>query len=229
MTADASGAGPFALTQADGYAIQRELAARRCATGDAVIGYKIGCIGPAIVSQFGMSGPIRGRLFRHERRRSGDPIYAAAAVNLAVEGEMAVQIGEHGRIIAAYPVIELHDFVFEGAQRTLPELIARNGLNIGVVLPDAARIKTLHDWSTATILTVLVNGSAIDSGPLWAFPGAATEALAWLERSLAAEGLSLKSGDLVLTGTPLGLHPVRPGDHVEVAIDGEVYVTCRVT
>lgn len=217
-----------AITRRDAYAIQREVAAQRCRAGDRVIGYKIGCIGPAIVAQFGMTGPIRGRLYASERRRSGDVISAAGYTNLAIEGEMALRIGDGGLIIAAYPVIELHDFVFEGPRKTLPELIARNGLNTGVVLPRPTVAKPPQAWSAAATMTIRVNGRSIDSGPLWAFGGGAAAALAWLESSLAEEGLSLDPGDLVLTGTCLGLHPLRPGDTVEVAIDDEVCVACDI-
>ena len=49
--------------------------------------------------------------------------------HLAIEGEMAVRIGPDGTITAAFPVIELHHFVFRGARKTLPELVANNGLN----------------------------------------------------------------------------------------------------
>ena len=55
--------------------------------------------------------------------------------NLAIEGEMAARIGADGTISAVFPVIELHHFVFRGARKTLPELVANNGLNGGIVLP----------------------------------------------------------------------------------------------
>jgi 2-keto-4-pentenoate hydratase/2-oxohepta-3-ene-1,7-dioic acid hydratase in catechol pathway len=38
----------------------------------------------------------------------------------------------------------------------------------------------------------------------------------------------LKPGDLVLAGTPLGLHPVKAGDHVVVSVDGTAYVDCHI-
>lgn len=41
----------------------------------------------------------------------------------------------------------------------------------------------------------------------------------WLRRHLAVYGLSLRPGQLVLTGTPLGLIPLGPGDHVAVRAD----------
>jgi 2-keto-4-pentenoate hydratase len=75
---------------------------------------------------------------------------------------------------------------------------------------------------------VSVNGKEIDSGDLWAMAGGAVEAVGWLGEDLGRYGLSLSPGELVLTGTPLGLHPVRPGDQVGVSVDGRELVTCLV-
>jgi 2-keto-4-pentenoate hydratase len=50
------------LTLDEAYAVQMEVARLRCAAGDAVVGYKVGCIGSGVVEQFGMSGPIHARL-----------------------------------------------------------------------------------------------------------------------------------------------------------------------
>ncbi len=36
--------------------------------------------------------------------------------------------------------------------------------------------------------------------------------LAWLRCHLASRGIALAPGDLVLTGTPLGLYAVQPGE-----------------
>ena len=55
---------PLALEEA--YLLQAEVAKQRCAAGDFVAGYKIGCVGPKIREAFGMSGPIRGKLYSSE-------------------------------------------------------------------------------------------------------------------------------------------------------------------
>jgi 2-keto-4-pentenoate hydratase len=107
------------LTLDEAYAVQMEVARLRCKAGDAVVGYKVGCIGSGIVEQFGMSGPIHARLFRSEIRNSGETLQYNAYANLAIEGEMAVRIGTNGGIEAAFPVIELHHFVFRGPGRPL--------------------------------------------------------------------------------------------------------------
>src|SRR5258707_14965536 len=142
------------LTLDEAYAVQMEVARLRCAAGDAVVGYKVGCIGSGVVEQFGMSGPIHARLFRSEIRNSGEMLQYNAYANLAIEGEMAVRIGTNGGIEAAFPVIELHHFVFRGPRKTLAELVANNGINAGVVISSRHATLMLDDWTPARTLSV---------------------------------------------------------------------------
>ena len=216
------------LTAEEAYAVQMEVARLRCAAGDAVAGYKIGCIGPGVVKQFGMSGPIHARLFRSEIHEPACTLRHAVYANLAIEGEMALRIGDNANIVAAFPVIELHHFVFRAPKKTLTELIANNGINAGAVVPGNNETMPLDHWGDAKTLSVSINGTTIDTGALWAMPGGATEALDWLRSDLDRFGEALKPGDLVLAGTPLGLHPVKPGDHVVVSVDGAAYVDCHI-
>ena len=217
----------ISLTLDEAYQVQMEVARLRCTAGDAVAGYKVGCIGPGVVEQFGMSGPIHARLFSSEIRRSGEALRHIAYANPAIEGEMALRIGADGQITAMFPVIELHQFVFRAPEKTLAELVANNGINVGVVIPAHLETAPPGDWLSARELSVAINGATIDSGALWAVPGGAKEAVEWLRGDLARFGAALKPGDLVLAGTPLGLHPVQPGDHVAVSVDGRECVDCR--
>lgn len=216
------------LGREDAYRVQMEVARLRCAAGDAVAGYKVGCIGTGVVEQFGMSGPIHARLFASDLYASGDTLDHAAFANLAIEGEMAVRIGPDGAIESMFPVVELHHYVFRGSPKTLVELIANNGINAGAVLPPGRAGAPAGHWEGARELAVAVNGKTIDSGPLWAMKGGAAEAVAWLREDLGRYGVGLAAGDLVLTGTPLGLHPVGPGNHVSVSVDGREFASCRI-
>lgn len=215
------------LTPDEAYKIQMEFAGLRCAAGDAVAGYKVGCIGSGVVEQFGMSGPIHARLFRSEIHSSGATLRHRAYANPAIEGEMALRIGVDGRIAAAFPVIELHHFVFRAPRKTLAELIANNGINAGAVIPEHLEAASLDSWASARSLSISINGVSVETGALWAMAGGAPEALAWLRGDLGRFGEALRPGDLVLAGTPLGLHAVQGGDHVVVSIDGKDCVDCR--
>jgi 2-keto-4-pentenoate hydratase len=216
------------LTLDQAYHVQMEVARLRCMGGDSIAGYKVGCIGPGVVEQFGMSGPIHARIFHSEIRSSGATLQFNAYANLAIEGEMALRIGDNNDIVAAFPVIELHHFVFRAARKTLAELVANNGINAGAVVPQQLETTYLDHWKSAKTLSVSINGKIIDAGAPWAMPGGPTESLDWLRSDLDRFGNAPRPGDLVLAGTPLGLHPVEPGDHVVISVDGKEYVDCRI-
>lgn len=76
-----------------------------------------------------------------EIHSSGVEFSQASYANLAVEGELAIRLGEDAQIARIFPVIELHNYVFRSETPTLQELDANNGLHAGVVssAPDGAR------------------------------------------------------------------------------------------
>jgi len=91
------------------YAVQGEVASLRAAEGEPVVaGYEVGCTGPGVRKQFGMDGPIRGFLYRTELYRSGSKLSHAAYANLAIEGGLAVRLGDDAEIARIFPVIVLH-------------------------------------------------------------------------------------------------------------------------
>jgi 2-keto-4-pentenoate hydratase len=218
----------FDLSLAEAYALQDTVAKLRIAAGDRLIGYKVGCTGPGTVQQFGMQGPIRGCLFESELRRHGDTLNFGDFADLAIEGEMAVRIASDGTIAAAFPVIELHHFVFRGPRKTLPELVANNGLNGGVVLPHDDWLSSQEYFDRKGTLSVRINGRVVASGVLWPMSGGVASSLQWLQRHLAGTRRDFLPGHIVLTGTPLGLYPVRRGDQVAVFVDHEIGAQCSV-
>ena len=142
----------------------------RVRNGDAIAGYKVGCTSAEILDQLGIRGPIHGVLFESEVRRSGATLGHSAFANLAIEGEMAVRVGEDGEIKTVFPVIELHNLIFRGERKSLSELIANNGLNAGVVLPIEEGARTSSLLRCDGSLKVVVNGECIDEGGLWSLP-----------------------------------------------------------
>lgn len=218
----------FALDLSDAYELQDAVATLRVSAGDRLVGYKVGCTGAGTVQQFGMAGPIRGCLFESEVRQHCCTVTCNEFANLAIEGEMAVRIGAEGTIAAVFPVIELHHFVFRGTQKTLPELVANNGFNGGVVLPgeDWLLSRDYTEWPGE--LSVWINDRLIASGELWPMRGGVHASLGWLREHLAKKDRALLPEQIILTGTPLGLYPVRASDCVVVRVDGKVGVECAV-
>lgn len=218
----------FALDLSDAYELQDAVATLRVSAGDRLVGYKVGCTGAGTVQQFGMAGPIRGCLFESEIRQHGCTVTCNEFANLAIEGEMAVRIGAEGTIAAVFPVIELHHFVFRGTRKTLPELVANNGFNGGVVLPGEDWLLSRDYTERPGELSVCINDRLIASGELWPMRGGVHASLGWLREHLAKKDRTLLPEHIVLTGTPLGLYPVRAGDRVVVRVDGRAGVACAV-
>jgi 2-keto-4-pentenoate hydratase len=211
----------------DAYAVQGEVASLRGAEGEPVVGYKVGATGAGVREQFGMDGPVRGFVYGTELYPSGAELSHASYANLAIEGELAVRLGDDADIVRVFPVIELHNYVFRSKTPTLQELIANNGVHAGVVLPATEGAEWRGEAPLDGVLRVEINGRVVDEGAMSGVPGGPAGSVEWLRRHLEAYGLALRPRQLVLTGTPLGLYPVSPGDSVRATAErlGSVEMT----
>jgi 2-keto-4-pentenoate hydratase len=206
----------FTLTLAEAFEVQRQVAALRVARGEAIAGCKIGCISEAVQRQLGLDQPAFGHLFATELYRSGTVLSAAAFDHLSIEGEFAVRMGADLAIASVFPVIELHNHVFRGAAPTSQELIANNALHAGVVLPPR---EVLNPNSTELIqatIAVFRDGELLGTAEGGAIPGGLRASIAKVAEHLARTGGALQPGQIVLTGSPLPLYPVWPGNHIVV-------------
>ena len=219
----------FRLDITTAYQLQDAVTALRIADGERVIGYKVGCTGPGTTEQFGMDGPIRGTLFADEVLNTGVTLDPDAFYQLAIEGEMAVRLGEDFQIEAAFPVIELHNFVFRSAQKSLPELIANNGINAGIVLPEYQWQQSKTHIINDAVLTVIINATNVGEANLWPKGGGPQVSIEWIKNHLADYGRQLEPGHIILAGTALGLYPVKSGDNITVLINGKPAVQCAIS
>ena len=214
---------PSQLTVAQAYEVQRRFAALRVARGEGIAGHKIGCVSEAVQRQLGIDRPVFGHLFTSELHLSEVTLDPAAFENLAIEGEFGMRIGEdvpdpdwlvrhpERAIAEVFAVMELHNNVFCGATRTAGELIANNALHAGAVLPPTRGSRELDDQ-----ISVFRNGEQIGAQTAGAIPGGLFASLLSIATHLALSGCLLRRGELVLTGSPLPLYPVGPGDSISV-------------
>jgi 2-keto-4-pentenoate hydratase len=198
------------LSLDDAYAVQVEVARLRVGEGESVAGYKVGATGPGTRRQFGMDGLVRGFLYDTELHPSGATLSHASYANLAIEGELAVWLGDDAEFARVLPVIELHNYVFRSETPTLQELIANSGLHAGVVLPDTDGTEWSGEEPLDGVLRVEINDRAVEEGSMFGVPGGPAGSVGWLRQHLEVHGLALRPRQLVLTGTLLGLYPVRP-------------------
>jgi len=219
----------FALTLDEAYELQLRQAVLREARGERVAGYKVGCMSEAIREQLGLDQPVFGHLFEGEVRTSGVQLDAAQFDGLAVEGEFAFRIAENipdpawllaspGRAIrATFAVIELHNSVFRAplALRA-PELVANNAIHAGIVVPREEGALRDPAQLASEPISVVRNEEILGSSNGDGLPGGPLASLAWLVERLREFGKEIKRGQLILTGSPLPLYHVAPGDRIEV-------------
>jgi 2-keto-4-pentenoate hydratase len=218
---------PVALTIAQAYVVQAEVARLREQRGERIIGYKVGCTSKPIQEQLGAQEPIFGRIFDTGCFRSGACLSYAGFANLAVEGELAVRLGNdlsgpavseqaaREAIEAVFPVIELHHYVVPEAWTPAQWLIASSGMHAGFVVeaggPDYSGSASFAHSLSIRINEVVV-GAVADSASL-SFP---IQSLRRLAGQLAQFRLQLWKGQVILTGSPMKLFPVAPGSHIVV-------------
>ena len=218
---------PAALTVAQAYAVQAEVGRLREQRGERIIGYKVGCTSKAIQEQLGVQEPIFGRLFDTGCFRSGACLSHASFANLAVEGELAVRLGDdlcgpdvsvqacRNSIEDVFPVIELHHYVVPADRPHWQWLITSGGMHAGFVADEKGPGRrglgnSAHSLSIA--INDVIVGAVGDTEPLLCPIGS----LRWLADRLAKIGLSLRKGQVILTGSPMKLYPVAALSRVVV-------------
>jgi 2-keto-4-pentenoate hydratase len=218
---------PVDLTVAQAYDLQSEIARLREERGERILGYKVGCTSKAIQAQLGVTEPVFGRLFASECHPSGVHLSTARFANLAIEGEIAVRLGTdlsgssaseqacREALVEVFPVIELHHYVLPAAWPRAQWLIASGGMHAGFVGAETdVRSSTVGHFAKS--LSVRVNDATVGSVEDAALLVSPVKSLSWLAARLVQFGLQLRKGQVILTGSPLNLFPVKSGDRVVV-------------
>ena len=112
-----------------------------------------------------------------------------------------------------FPVIELHHYVLPAHGRPIVALIASGGMHAGLVLAEqetgcSGRVPAVRQLDVA-----VDDGLAGMTREPWTMGGPATT-LRWLTAHLAEWDVSLRRGQVILTGSALPLFPVGPGSRV---------------
>lgn len=222
----------FHLAIDDAYRVQIETAHIRVLRGETVAGYKIGCVSAAVRRQLGTEHAVFGHLFASEIRTSPAELVAGDFCCLAIEGELALtlnadidDVDEFGEgparfVHAIFPVIELHHYIFRGPSPSAAEVVANNALQAGIVVPAARAVSGGADPLDVkvTISDRVEQAATVD--PL--------ETVHELASRLAVFGIKPRAGEILLTGSPLPLYPVRQDDQIRVECPGVASVTAKV-
>ncbi len=214
----------------EAYAIQSEYAGMRAKTLGQVTGYKIALTTPAMRAMVGMKDSIAGDMLDKTILRGNSRVRAADYVRLIVEFEIAFDLAEDlpaigapydrkrvaQAVAAVMPALELADDR-DADYAQLPgnalSLIADNAWNEGAVLG-----KPVRDWKGIDLAalkgTAFINGQNVGEGHGRDVMGHPLDALVWLTNHLAARGLGLWRGDVVITGSLVTSKFPKAGDLV---------------
>ncbi len=214
---------------ADAYAIQRAWVSLKIASGQKLVGWKIGLTSRAMQRSAGISEPDYGQLLDSMIVHSGARLDSASYIVPRLETELAFCINAPLEgpdccltdVLAAtewvIPALELIDARIEiedsdtGEQRKVLDTISDNAANAAVVLggtpirPDSVDLVRIS-------ATLSRNEIIEDSGVAAAVLGHPAQGVVWLANKIAAHGERLEAGALVLSGSFTSPVTVRSGD-----------------
>ncbi|HYI14923.1 MAG TPA: fumarylacetoacetate hydrolase family protein [Thermomicrobiales bacterium] len=206
------------LTKAESYAIQREVDKLREDAGARPTGWKIGLASRAFMARVGADEPFWARTYSGKVFESPATIDLNTWFRAQFEPELGLVLGtdlagpgvtiEQARaaIRAVRPAFEIVDTRPAVDGLVVLEMIADSGSHAGSVLGPEISADGL-DLDAVTV--VVRDGDGTET------PGAATilmdgpsGCLAWLANRVADSGLTLRAGDIILSGTMTGAHPI---------------------
>jgi 2-keto-4-pentenoate hydratase len=190
------------------------------AQGAEPVGWKIGFNVSQIQEKLGIDAPVAGFLTTDSVLEDSDVWSLEEEGEVVVESEVAVELGDDARSIAALlPALELADppDLSLGIEAILAGNIFHRAVAFG------PRVETTEPGGAR----ILVNGEeehVVDARQA----GASLERMVEVVASrLAAAGEELRPGDRIITGVLAPPHKARPGDTVMLELDAVGSVALR--
>jgi len=219
------------ITIDDAYQIQLRMIQRRLDAGEVVVGKKIGVTSKVVMDMLGVNQPDFGHLLSGMVFNEGEPIEVAKMIAPKAEAEVAFILARdlNGPGVTAADVLRATDFVvpcFEIVHSRIrdwkikiQDTVADNA-SCGVLTLGGTR-RSPRDLDLALAGMVLEkNGEIISTSAGAAVQGSPVNAVAWLANTLGRLGITLKAGDIILSGSQSPLVPVKAGDSLQCAVGG---------
>lgn len=225
------------LTVDDAYQVQLHTIATRVANGEKVIGKKIGLTSLAMQHMLGVNQPDYGHLLDGMVIDNGGTIITKQVLQPKVEGEIAFVLKKDLQgpkvtvmdVLAAtdyvVPALEIVDSRIHDWNIKLEDTVADNASSGLYVLGD--KKVALDGLDLAQMGMVLYkNGEMLNTGVGAAALGHPATCVAWLANKLSDYGITLKAGEVILSGALSAAVAGEPGDHFQARFAhlGEVNV-----
>jgi 2-keto-4-pentenoate hydratase len=221
--------GEFSLDEA--YQIQLTQVEQWQRDGRVIKGHKVGLTSIAMRRQIGVDQSDYGHLTDAMFHLDSEPIDLGRYLQPRIEPEVAFVLGKDlagpGVTAAAaasavsfvLPALELIDSRIRDWKITLVDTVADNASSGGLILGNAPHPLAGLDLALGGCL-LAKNGRIAETGAGGAVLGHPLNALVWLANTVAARGVSLRAGDVILPGSITASMPVAPGDAVTATFAG---------
>ena len=218
------------LGMADGYAVQAELVKLILADGDRIVGYKAGLTSEPMQTMLQVDQPDYGPVLASTVYSDGDEVSVGRFIQPKIEAEIVLMLGEQLRgpgvtvedareaVHGAAAAMEIVDSRFDNWRIKLADTVADLASNGAVAISE--QTVPLADCDPRLIGMVLTrNGSLVATGAGAAALGNPLAVVAWLANTLAADGIALEAGHLVMTGALHAAVPMQPGEEYLAEFD----------
>ena len=189
--------------------IQSKVADLRLKRGEEIIGYKIGCVSKDTQKKMGFTQPASGFLCNSQLYQSGVELNKKDYSNPAMEAEFGVILNRDinpdlvsfeyilDSVQSIYPLIEIHNLVFNGNEPHGAELLANNAIHAGVILGQENKVPIENK---ITDLRLVYDSEEVDKWIDKKWPFDMLGEIEWLVKDKAKTNNILKKNDLILTG-----------------------------
>ena len=217
----------------DAYAISLQFLARRLASGEQLIGKKIGVTSKPVQDMLGVFQPDFGFLTNAMQCADGATVSlkAAGLIQPRAEGEIAFMLKSDLQgpgvtredVLAATewvaPCFEIVDSRIDNWKIKIQDTVADNA-SCGVFVIGTRHTDPRALDLAAASMQMWKNDSPAGAGLGSAVQGHPAEAVAWLANTLGAFGIPFKAGELILSGSLAPLVPAVAGDRFSMHIEG---------
>jgi 2-oxopent-4-enoate/cis-2-oxohex-4-enoate hydratase len=219
------------ITIEHAYQIQLRMIQRRLDAGETIVGKKIGVTSKVVMQMLNVDQPDFGQMTSGMVFSEGEAIRTDSMIAPKAEAEVAFVLKNDliGPGITAADVLRATDFVvpcFEivdsrikdwkiKIQDTVADNASCGVLTLGGIRKSPRQL----DLSLAGMV-LEKNGDIVSTSAGAAVQGSPVNAVAWLANTLGRLGITLKAGEIILSGSQSPLVPVKAGDSFYCSVGG---------
>jgi len=219
------------VTLEDAYRISQQFLKLRLEDGERLVGKKIGLTSKVVQDMLGVHQPDFGFLTHAMQYESGADIpFEQPLIQAKSEGEIAFVL-KHDlvgpnvtkeQVLAATDYVaacfEIVDSRIENWQIKIQDTVADNASCGVFVMGDKASPESV-DFEDCKMI-IKNKGEVVAQGQGSAALGSPLNCVAWLANALGEYGVSLKAGDIILSGSLAAMIPCQKGDDMTMEIEG---------